>query len=98
MKILCVAEKPSIAKSISAILAHDGGFQSRPGKDKFCRNFDLQYNWGGRDGWVDMTVTSVRGHLTENDFGDRYRQWGSCDPLALFEAPVETKLSKVSSS
>lgn len=94
MKILCVAEKPSIAKSLAEILASDG-FSSRPGKDKYCRNFDLSYRWQGA-GWADMTITSVRGHLTENDFTERHRKWYSCDPLSLFEAPMETRTSKVS--
>ncbi|CAO1630500.1 unnamed protein product [Parajaminaea phylloscopi] len=92
MKVLCVAEKPSIAKSLAEILNSDG-FQSRPGKDKFCRNFDLKYNLGSL-GWVDMTITSVRGHLTELDFTQSYRPWSGHDPLVLLDAPVSVKVSK----
>lgn len=92
MKVLCVAEKPSIAKSLAEILNSDG-FQSRPGNDKYCRNFDLNYNLGS-SGWVDMTITSVRGHLTELDFTQSYRPWSSHDPLLLLDAPVQVKISK----
>ncbi|KAE8539089.1 hypothetical protein D1P53_005460 [Cryptococcus gattii VGV] len=51
MRVLCVAEKPSIAKSITEILS------------------------GGR--W-------------DTDFDEDHRKWGSCDPFALFDAPVIT--------
>lgn len=92
MRILCVAEKPSIAKSIAGILA--GGHPSnRPGKDKFCRNYDFQYRMPGVQGMVDMTVTSVRGHLTNADFGPEYKAWYSCSPADLFTAPILTKVS-----
>lgn len=43
-----------------------------------------------------MTVTSVRGHLNEHDFGEGFRKWGDCDPVALFDAPIHEKLTKVS--
>ncbi|KAN0061763.1 DNA topoisomerase [Thecaphora frezii] len=93
MKILCVAEKPSIAKSITSILSSNSS-TNRPGKDKYCRNYDFQYRLPAYGGMVDMTMTSVRGHLTECDFGEEYRKWHSCDPVMLFEVPIETRLSK----
>ena len=63
------------------------------GKDKFCRNYDFQYRMPGHVGMVDMVMTSVRGHLTENDFGPEHKSWYSCDPAALFEAPIITDIS-----
>lgn len=95
MKILCVAEKPSAAKEILKGLSQGNHTSNRPGKDKYCRNYDLEYNWQNY-GFVQMTITSVRGHLNEIDFPERYRKWHTCDPVSLFDAPVETKLSKVS--
>ncbi|GAC93441.1 hypothetical protein PHSY_001006 [Pseudozyma hubeiensis SY62] len=92
MRILCVAEKPSIAKSISAILA-GRSVSNRPGKDKFCRNYDFQYRMPGQQGMVDMTMTSVRGHLTNADFGPQHKAWFSCSPADLFQAPIITALS-----
>ncbi|KAL1411723.1 DNA topoisomerase [Vanrija albida] len=96
MKVLCVAEKPSIAKSISEILA-GGRFDSRAGQHKYCRNFDFAYRLppplGPQNGDCDFTVTSVLGHLTSSDFTGDYRNWNSCDPFDLFEAPVVTFVS-----
>lgn len=36
-----------------------------------------------------MITTSVRGHLASQDFPPAYG-WSKCDPIALFEAPIET--------
>lgn len=43
-----------------------------------------------------MTVTSVRGHLNETDFGEGFRKWHDCDPVALFDAPIVERLTDVS--
>ncbi|KDN47556.1 prokaryotic type I DNA topoisomerase [Tilletiaria anomala UBC 951] len=91
MKYLCVAEKPSVAKSVAEILS-GGQFHNRPGKDQYCRNYDFQYRFDDV-GFVNMTMTSVRGHLTNSDFEPEYRSWRSCDPSALFEAPIVTSIS-----
>jgi DNA topoisomerase-3 len=99
MKILCVAEKPSIAKSISEILSSGNGINNRPGKDKYCRNYEFQYRMppgsvAGREGdWTDMVVTSVKGHLMGCDFPENFRRWTSCSPSELFTAPIETFVS-----
>ena len=37
-------------------------------------------------------VTCVAGHIVEKDFGQAHRTWHSCDPGALFDAPIETKV------
>lgn len=42
-----------------------------------------------------MVFTSVAGHVTEMDFGEGYRKWNSCQPSALFDAPIEVKVNKV---
>ncbi|WFD30679.1 DNA topoisomerase [Malassezia sp. CBS 17886] len=104
MRVLCVAEKPSIAKSISQVLSH-GALTNRPGSDKFCRNYDFTYRLprhalqagAGRRSpemvAVEMTFTSVRGHMTEVDFPDEFR-WGRCDIATLFTAPTVTSIAK----
>lgn len=43
-----------------------------------------------------MTMTSVLGHLNNHDFTDAYRKWGSCDPQALFQAPIVATMSEAS--
>lgn len=67
MRVLCVAEKPSIAKEIARILSH-GSYDSRNGRHKYCKNFDFAYRLPpplGDNGDCAFTVTSVLGHLTE---------------------------------
>ncbi len=34
----------------------------------------------------------MAGHITEKDFGPAHRTWHSCDPGALFDAPIESKI------
>ncbi|KAJ1965435.1 DNA topoisomerase 3-alpha [Dipsacomyces acuminosporus] len=85
MRILCVAEKPSQAKSIVQILSQ-GQSNSRAGKNKYNRNFDFQYRINGA--FVQVTMTSVAGHVMEIDFPTAMRKWHSCNPVALFTAPI----------
>lgn len=42
---------------------------------------------------VQMVVTSVLGHLHEYDFVGKYRGWGGCRYIELFEAPIEKQVS-----
>lgn len=61
----------------------------RPSANKYIKNFDFNYPQTNST----YTVTSVSGHLTTHDFGEDHRKWHSCDPFALFDAPIETKIS-----
>ncbi|KAJ7130832.1 prokaryotic type I DNA topoisomerase [Mycena crocata] len=91
MRVLCVAEKPSISKAISQILS-GGQLTSRPSQNKYIRNYDFDYPQTN----AQFTVTSVSGHLTSHDFPETHRKWHTCDPLALFDVPVEIFISKES--
>lgn len=102
MRVLCVAEKPSIARSISQILS--GGrmdtvsmficnqfmdrcsYSQRPTQNRYIKNFDFDYPQTNSA----FTVTAVTGHLLAHDFSDAYKQWSSCDPFTLFDAPIHT--------
>ncbi|KAH7103848.1 prokaryotic type I DNA topoisomerase [Auriculariales sp. MPI-PUGE-AT-0066] len=88
MKVLCVAEKPSIAKAISQILG-GGAENSRVTGDKYTKNWDFPY----APRQAEFTVTAVRGHLLTHDFTDAYRKWHSCDPLVLFDAEIVSSVS-----
>ncbi|CAG8504504.1 15994_t:CDS:10 [Dentiscutata heterogama] len=96
MKVLCVAEKPSLAKSISQILSH-----GTTRTVKLCL-------WSSRihlliglnattfmvpkvadNRTVQVTMTSVLGHLMAYDFPPEYQNWTQVSPLALFDAPTE---------
>ncbi|KIM69269.1 hypothetical protein SCLCIDRAFT_1177215 [Scleroderma citrinum Foug A] len=83
MRVLCVAEKPSIARSISQILS-GGRVETRPTQNRFIKNFDFNYPQTNST----FTVTAVAGHLLAHDFPDAYKQWSSCDPFILFDAPI----------
>ncbi|KAF8917851.1 prokaryotic type I DNA topoisomerase [Mucidula mucida] len=88
MRVLCVAEKPSISKSIANILS-GGRFQTRSSQNKYVKNYDFDYAPTN----AQYTVTCVSGHLTSHDFFDTHRKWYSCDAFDLFDAPVEVKIS-----
>ncbi|WVO16515.1 hypothetical protein L204_104193 [Cryptococcus depauperatus] len=90
MRVLCVAEKPSIAKSITEILS-GGRWDTRNSNHQYIRNYDFVYDLPlplGDGRGANFTVTAVLGHLTSSDFHDNYRKWSACEPFALFEAPI----------
>ncbi|KAF9094132.1 DNA topoisomerase [Mortierella sp. GBA35] len=91
MRILCVAEKHAIAKSVAQILS-DGHYQSRESGDQYTRNLDFTYRLPNNT-MTQIVMTSVRGHLCGTDFPDQYRKWGSCAPVQLFELNIEKKPS-----
>ncbi|RUP50984.1 hypothetical protein BC936DRAFT_136729 [Jimgerdemannia flammicorona] len=92
MKILCVAEKPSAAKEIAKILSQEQ-YRSRSTDEKYIRNMDFDYKLSNNQ-IVQMTMTSVLGHLLELDFASEYRSWRSCAPIALFDAPIVKSVNK----
>ncbi|TFK53736.1 prokaryotic type I DNA topoisomerase [Heliocybe sulcata] len=89
MNVLCVAEKPSIARSISQILS-GGQFETRPTGNQYIRNFVFDYPQTR----ARFTVTAVSGHLLSHDFDAAHAKWNSCDPFDLFEAPVYAEVAK----
>lgn len=106
-KRTCPSHAASIAKTITQILS-GGSFSNvrrtltqRAGRDKYCRNYDFTYRLpravlgtsGAPHVTVDMTMTSVRGHMMEVDFPDEYK-WGRCDAAALFTAPTLVRIAK----
>ncbi|KAG2543264.1 hypothetical protein PVAP13_9NG735900 [Panicum virgatum] len=85
IRVLNVAEKPSVAKAVAQILSR-GSMQSRAGRSQYNRVFEFNYAIHGQV--CRMLVTSVTGHLMELEFEDRFRRWHSCDPADLFHTPV----------
>ncbi|GAB1191314.1 hypothetical protein APSETT444_000486 [Aspergillus pseudonomiae] len=75
-RVLCVAEKPAIAKAIPVR------------GNQYVKNYVFDFNFGGSWGTCAVTMTSVIGHLTTLEFERQYKGWLSCPPGALFEAPV----------
>lgn len=83
MKILNVAEKPSVAKSISHIMNRE--CRTERGKSKYCPNIHFTHN-------CEMIFTSVLGHIYTQEFAGRYG-WKECDPCELFVAPIEKRIA-----
>ncbi|KAI5673799.1 hypothetical protein M9H77_14163 [Catharanthus roseus] len=86
IKVLNVAEKPSVAKSVAGILSRQQGLRMREGRSRFNKIFEFNYTINGRP--CLMSFTSVTGHLMEIEFDERFKKWHSCDPVQLYHAPI----------
>jgi len=82
-RVLCVAEKPTVEKSIANILFRPQQAQSLRTHSVYNPKYEFQCSFEGRN--VTMIVTSVTGHLMETDFDDAHRKWHSCDPRQLLD-------------
>uniref|UniRef100_A0A915IA97 DNA topoisomerase n=1 Tax=Romanomermis culicivorax TaxID=13658 RepID=A0A915IA97_ROMCU len=95
-RVLNVAEKNDVAKGIAEILSN-GRFNRRESFSKFNKiyEFDLNLNLFGLH-QLNMTVTSVSGHLSNYDFaGDgRSMSWEHFPIGRLFEAPIEKTVTE----
>lgn len=70
MKVLCVAEKNSIAKAVSQILG-GGRSTSRDSGYMYVKNYDFMFSgfpFARNGANCEVTMTSVAGHLTGIDF------------------------------
>ena len=104
-KILCVAEKPAIAKAVANHLAggrlntvrmrnlyHTGVSDSSQQSirgNPYVKNYEFTFNF---QPWGNCSVimTSVLGHLTGLEFEKKYRNWRASPPSQLFDAETET--------
>ncbi|CAO0801488.1 unnamed protein product [Mucor circinelloides] len=79
-KVLMVAEKPSLADSLSRLLAPGGQYSTH-------KNTTPVHEWKGtfRNEPAEFHFTSVTGHVYGLDFTKEYNSW-DIDPLKLFEA------------
>ncbi|CUV06663.1 unnamed protein product [Cryptosporidium hominis] len=82
IKVLMVAEKPSISDTISRILSN-GKLDTRRGKTPV---HEFNGTFMGMN--VQFRVTSVAGHVFEIDFPQSYSNWEKTDPVSLFDAPI----------
>ncbi|MCJ1248527.1 DNA topoisomerase [Trapelia coarctata] len=86
-RILCVAEKPSIAKAVANHLAN-GPVTVKNTGNQYVKNYEFQFAFSQPWGSCSVTMTSVLGHLNGSDFESEYRSWKSCPPERLFEARI----------
>ncbi|EFR04834.1 hypothetical protein MGYG_07839 [Nannizzia gypsea CBS 118893] len=82
--VLCVAEKPSIAKAIANHL----GDRVITVRNPYVKNYEFDYTFP-QWGHCSVIMTSVLGHLLSHEFEPRFKSWTSCDPSALFDAGIE---------
>ena len=84
-KVLNVAEKNDAAKNIANIMT--GGRANRAeGYSHFNKIYEFDYMVQGQQ--AEMVMTSLSGHLLNMEFAPQYRKWYSCNPVALFDAPL----------
>ncbi|CAG9863370.1 unnamed protein product [Phyllotreta striolata] len=86
MKYLNVAEKNDAAKNIAQILSR-GSSDRREGLSPYNKIYEFNANVLNED--VRMVMTSVSGHLLNYEFRGNYKSWQSCNPLSLFDAPID---------
>ncbi|EAW11515.1 DNA topoisomerase 3 [Aspergillus clavatus NRRL 1] len=87
-RILCVAEKPAIAKAVAQHLSGGSMRTISIRGNQYVKNYLFEFNFGDPWGTCSVTMTSVLGHLMALDFESQYKGWQSCPPGSLFEAPV----------
>jgi len=93
--LLCVAEKPSVARGLREIMEALPGAapaRVRQGRASIHPVFEIDNVDVGRGlGRCRVVMTSVRGHLRELEFVPPFDKWSGCVPGQLFSAPVETR-------
>ncbi|KAI5290842.1 DNA topoisomerase [Ascosphaera aggregata] len=93
-RVVCVAEKPAIAKTVAQHLS-GGRYQTHSIRGSpYVKNYEFDFEFNGPWGNSSVTMTSVVGHLGQLDFQATYRSWASTPPQTLFEAPVVSIIPK----
>lgn len=88
MRVLMVAEKPSLAKSISEILSK-GSSSRRKSSCSACDVYEfegklaLPGGGGGARSSAMFKMTSVCGHVMSLDFLPKYNNWETTDPVII---------------
>ena len=93
-KILCVAEKPSIAKAVAEHLS-GGRFNTRNGGSVYNKNYDFDFSFNPPWGDCAVTVTSVSGHMTGIEFPPQYKNWAGTPIIELFDARIVDVITEV---
>eukprot|EP01036_Dinobryon_divergens_P030670 gene30670-39948_t len=93
--ILSVAEKPSVAKELARVIPRNCVANRRQGFSPYNHIYDIE-NCAFKNHFATMKITSVTGHMMDVDFDDAHKGWQSCQPIDLFDAPVEIVVKKES--
>lgn len=87
---LNVAEKPSVAKEVSAILSK-GQCRTTPSQSRFNPVFEFRLPTNQS---VEMLFTSVAGHLTEDEFPPQTKSWATYPLPQLFSVPISRSVKE----
>lgn len=63
--------------------------------ERYVKNYQFDFAFGGAWGNCSVTMTSVIGHITGLEFEPRYKNWEGCDPRVLFDAPIHVAVDPV---
>lgn len=88
--VLMVAEKPSLAQSISTILSRNQ-CSFRKGSNGACNINEWVETFPPTREKVKYKMTSVCGHVMSLDFIAKYNSWDKIDPSELFGCSTEKK-------
>ncbi|QPH02151.1 hypothetical protein C2857_006357 [Epichloe festucae Fl1] len=91
MRVLCVAEKPSISKAVAGHLS-GGSVQTHNTRNQYIKNYSFDFDFGQSLGQCAVTMTCVAGHLTHIEFTSEYKNWSYPPPDSLFNAPIVTSI------
>ncbi|KAH8909523.1 prokaryotic type I DNA topoisomerase [Coniochaeta sp. PMI_546] len=92
MRVLCVAEKNSIAKAVAEHMA-GGRVAAENTGNRYIKNYKFDFDFGQPWGRCNVTMTCVSGHLTELTFPSEYKtDWKYPPPDRLFNAPVSVSI------
>jgi len=100
MKILNVAEKPSVARGISQIMSRGSSRNRRgfsPHNPIYTFTYSGQIRGNGHFGPInrcEMIFTSVAGHMMELDFDGSMRAWTIPSAIKCFDADVVKTVSE----
>jgi len=84
-----IAEKPSLAESISKILSN-GRMKSRKGSNGACSVHEFRGSFQNKSNCF-FKFTSVCGHVMGVDFAPKYNDWERTNPMDLYEAEIIKK-------
>ncbi|KAJ6785732.1 hypothetical protein PWT90_07106 [Aphanocladium album] len=92
MRVLCVAEKPSISKAVAGHLS-GGQFQTHNTRNQYIKNYSFDFDFGSPYGRCSVTMTCVSGHLSNLEFTAEHKNWSFPPPESLFNAPVVSSIN-----
>lgn len=91
--LLCVAEKPSVAKKVSTILS-EGHFEVERSPSKFNSNFLFFQEFLCKR--TQVCFTSVSGHIFDLELPPQFRVWDQTDEYLIFDQEPIDVVAKAS--